>query len=322
MLSSSFIFKFSNLSSNSRIIRLCPLCPLKLFLQLIPAVLVIHSHNPCENHIDIEFECKTWPCASWSSHQDVTDPSHCWIASKWFGSTSELTTSHDHKPAAGEKLDEAMDLYNSNLDLLQVKLKEKLSGKRFLLVLDDIWNENYNDWTILRSPFGAGTHIIVTTRLQIVSSIVDPLKAFHLDKLSDDDCLSIFTQHALKARNFDGHLQFKEIGEKIVRRCSGLPLAAKAIGSLLSTVTYHGKWERIYESEIWNLLEEQCGIIPALPLSYHHLPSYLKRCFAYCSILPKDYEFVEEEIILLWRAEGLLQQQAMPQIKDLENQYC
>ncbi|TYJ12455.1 hypothetical protein E1A91_A11G351700v1, partial [Gossypium mustelinum] len=209
----------------------------------------------------------------------------------------------------------------SNLDLLQVKLKEKLSGKRFLLVLDDIWNENYNDWTILRSPFGAGTTIIVTTRLQIVSSIVDPLKAFHLDKLSDEDCLSIFTQHALKARNFDGHPQFKEIGEKIIRRCNGLPLAAKAIGSLLRTVKYHGKWERIYESEIWNLPEEQCGIIPALRLSYHHLLSYLKRCFAYCSIFPKDYEFDEEEIILLWRAEGLLQQKAMPQIKDLGNQY-
>ncbi|TYJ12461.1 hypothetical protein E1A91_A11G352300v1 [Gossypium mustelinum] len=211
--------------------------------------------------------------------------------------------------------------HENDLNLLQVKLKEKLSGKRFLLVLDDIWNENYNDWTILRSPFGAGTHIIVTTRLQIVSSIVDPLKAFHLDKLSDDDCLSIFTQHALKARNFDGHLQFKEIGEKIVRRCNGIPLAAKAIGSLLHTVKYHGEWERIYESEIWNLPEEQCGIIPALRLSYHHLPSYLKRCFAYCSILPKDYEFKEEEIILLWRAEGLLQQKAMPQIKYLGNQY-
>ncbi|KAB2059937.1 hypothetical protein ES319_A11G342200v1 [Gossypium barbadense] len=202
----------------------------------------------------------------------------------------------------------------SNLDLLQVKLKEKLSGKRFLLVLDDIWNENYNDWTILRSPFGAGTAIIVTTRLQIVSSIVDPLKAFHLDKLSDDDCLSIFTQHTLKAINFDGHPHFKEIGEKIIRRCNGLPLDAKAIGSLLRTVKYHREWERIYE-------KEQCGIIPALLLSYHHLPSYLKRCFAYCSILPKDYEFEEEEIILLWRAEGLLQQKAMPQVKDIGNQY-
>ncbi|XP_052880983.1 putative disease resistance RPP13-like protein 1 [Gossypium arboreum] len=96
---------------------------------------------------------------------------------------------------------------------------------------------------------------------------------------------------------------FKEIGEKIIRRCNGLPLAVKAIGSLLRIVKYHGEWERIYESEIWNLPEEQCGIIPALRLSYHHLPSYLKRCFAYCSILPKDNEFEEEEMILLWRAE-------------------
>ncbi|KAL1146398.1 hypothetical protein V6Z11_A11G369300, partial [Gossypium hirsutum] len=203
----------------------------------------------------------------------------------------------------------------SNLDLLQVKLKEKLSRKRFLLVLDDIWNENYNDWTILRSPFGAGTTIIVTTHLQIVSS------CWGLVPLTDDDCLSIFTQHALKAINFDGHPHFKEIGEKIIRRCNGLPLAAKAIGWLLRTVKYHREWERIYESEIWNLPEKQCGIIPASLLSYHHLPSYLKRCFAYCSILPKDYEFEEEEIILLWGAEGLLQQKAMPQVKDTGNQY-
>ncbi|XP_052480514.1 putative disease resistance RPP13-like protein 1 [Gossypium raimondii] len=87
-----------------------------------------------------------------------------------------------------------------------------------------------------------GTNIIVTTRLQTVSSIMDPLKAFHLDQLSNEDCLSIFTQHALKVRNFDGHLRFKEIGEKIVRRCKGLPLAAKAIGSLLRIVKLHREW--------------------------------------------------------------------------------
>ncbi|TYG71988.1 hypothetical protein ES288_D05G443500v1 [Gossypium darwinii] len=209
----------------------------------------------------------------------------------------------------------------NNWNSLQVKLKEKLSEKRMLLVLDDIWNVSCNDWTILRAPFGAGTKIIVTTRLQNVSSNVDSVKAFYLDKLSHHDCLSIFAQHALKARNFDGHLQFKEIGENIVRRCNGLPLAAKAIGSLLRTFTDHSEWEKVYRSEIWDLPEDPCDLIPALRLSYHYLPPHLKRCFAYCSIFPKDYEFEEEEIILLWRAEGFLQSKAKIQGKGLGNQY-
>ncbi|XVF78757.1 hypothetical protein PTKIN_Ptkin14bG0161500 [Pterospermum kingtungense] len=102
------------------------------------------------------------------------------------------------------------ELYDDNdLNLLQVKLKEKLLGKRFLLVLDDIWNESYNDWTIFCSPFGVGTQIIVTTRLQNVSSTVVTQKAFYLQKLSHDDCFSIFTQHALRARDFSGHSELK-----------------------------------------------------------------------------------------------------------------
>ncbi|KAG4149447.1 hypothetical protein ERO13_D05G336132v2 [Gossypium hirsutum] len=147
------------------------------------------------------------------------------------------------------------------------------------------------------------------------------MKAFYLDKLSHPDCLFIFAQHALKVRNFDGHLQFKEVGESIVKKCNGLCLAAKAIGSLLRTVKDHSEWEKIYESEIWNLPEDLCGIISALRLSYHYLPPHLKRCFAYYSIFPKDYEFKEEEIILLWRAEGFQQPKAKSQAKGLGNQY-
>ncbi|KAG8492193.1 hypothetical protein CXB51_009606 [Gossypium anomalum] len=96
---------------------------------------------------------------------------------------------------------------------------------------------------------------------------------------------------------------------------------AKAIGSLLRTVKDDSEWEKVYESEMWDLPEDPCGLIPALRLSYHYLPPHLKRCFAYCSIFPKDYEFEEEEIILLWRAEGFLQPKAKSQAKGLGNQY-
>ncbi|KAG2673251.1 hypothetical protein I3760_13G081400 [Carya illinoinensis] len=115
-----------------------------------------------------------------------------------------------------------------DLNLLQVKLKENLKGKKFLVILDDIWNENYHDWTILRAPFqagGPGSAIIITTRNQGVSSMIGTTQAYRLQVLSNDACLSLFTTHALQTEDFSMHANLKDIGEEIVRRCKGLPLA-------------------------------------------------------------------------------------------------
>ncbi|PPS09172.1 hypothetical protein GOBAR_AA11474 [Gossypium barbadense] len=199
----------------------------------------------------------------------------------------------------------------NDLNLLQVKLKEKLSKKKFLLVLDDIWNMSYNDWTILRSPFEVGdsrSKILVTTRNQNVSSVMKTVPDYSLKELSNDDCLFILAQHSIGAKDFSGHLDLKELGEQIVKKCKGLPLAAKTIGGLLRTRVDPDAWKVVLENEIWNSSEEQSGIIPALRLSYYHLPQHLKQCFSYCSIIRKDYEFGEEEVVLLWMAEGMLQQ--------------
>ncbi|XP_022764735.1 putative disease resistance RPP13-like protein 1 [Durio zibethinus] len=178
----------------------------------------------------------------------------------------------------------------NGLNLLQAKLKEKLSKKKFLLVLDDVWNDNYNDWTILGSPFEVGapaSKIIVTTRSHLVSSVMGTVPGFSLQELSNDDCLSVFTQHALGARDFSRQPNLREFGEEIVRKCNGLPLAAKTIGGLLWTSMDHDAWKDVLKSKLWDIPIENSGIIPALWLSYYHLPPHLKQCFACCAILPR-----------------------------------
>ncbi|WRX11723.1 NB-ARC - like 10, partial [Theobroma cacao] len=210
------------------------------------------------------------------------------------------------------------------LNLLQVRLKEKLSRKKFLLVLDDVKNENYDDSMKLRSPFDAEvprSKIIVTTRSSNVSSIMRTVADYSLQISSDDDSLSTLAHHALESGDFTGHPDLKKIGLEIVKKCGGLPLAIKVIGGLLRTRVNHDAWNYILKSDIWNLLEDKSNIIPALWLSYYYLSSQLKQCFAYCSLLPKDHEF-KEEIVLLWMAEGFLNEaNTKREIEDLGSKY-
>ncbi|KAK8714208.1 hypothetical protein V6N13_149402 [Hibiscus sabdariffa] len=123
-----------------------------------------------------------------------------------------------------------------SLNQLQLQLKEKLSEKRFLIVLDDVWNENYVDWEELRIPFHYGAEnskIIVTTRSETVASIVRTVPTYCLETLSNDDCWKVFARHAFVDSTPSNHPKLMAIGEAIVKRCDGLPLAAKALGGLL-----------------------------------------------------------------------------------------
>ncbi|KAK2354114.1 putative disease resistance RPP13 protein [Trifolium repens] len=197
-----------------------------------------------------------------------------------------------------------------DLNMVQEKLKDKLTAKRFLLVLDDIWNEKRDQWEALQIPFNCGAHgskVIVTTRSLKVASITQSTRIHNLEQLHDEHCWKLFSKHAFLDENPQINSDTEEIGKRILRKCQGLPLALKTIGSLLYTKSSLVEWESILASEIWELPEEESNIIPALMLSYHHLPSHLKRCFAYCALFPKNYVFEKEHLILLWMAENFLQ---------------
>ena len=138
-------------------------------------------------------------------------------------------------------------------------------------------------------------------------SAVGATLAYPLKELSNDEFWSLLAQQALPTRNFDDYPELRVVGEQITKNSKGLPLAAKTLGGMLSTYQNPDAWQDILTSKIWDLPDQENNdILQALKLSYHHLLSHLKRCFAYCSLFPKNYEFEVDELVLLWMGEGFL----------------
>ncbi|KAG5578330.1 hypothetical protein H5410_058464 [Solanum commersonii] len=199
---------------------------------------------------------------------------------------------------------------DNNLNQLQVKLKESLKGKKFLIVLDDVWNENYSEWDDLRNLFAhgdIGSKIIVTTRKERVALMMGS-GAINVGTLSDEVSWDLFKRHSLENRDREEHPELEEVGKQIADKCKGLPLALKVLAGILRCKSEVDEWRDILRSEIWELPSCLNGILPALMLSYNDLPAHLKQCFAFCAIYPKDYEFCKDQVIHLWIANGLVQQ--------------
>ncbi|XP_058750011.1 putative disease resistance protein RGA1 [Vicia villosa] len=196
----------------------------------------------------------------------------------------------------------------STLELRQKKVQEILQNKTYLLVLDDVWSEDQHNWnefkSLLKNGNGSkGSSILVTTRLDTVATIVGTHPAHRLEGLSDDDMWSLARHYAFET-NGEQRPELVKIGNNIVRKCGGSPLAAKVVGSLLRVKTEEHQWDSIEKSEIWKLYDD--AIKSALSLSYYHLKFSLRPCFTFCAVFPKDFEMVKEDLIQLWMANGFI----------------
>ncbi|KAG8068213.1 hypothetical protein GUJ93_ZPchr0005g15613 [Zizania palustris] len=120
----------------------------------------------------------------------------------------------------------------TNMNLVQEDLSKKLEGKRFLLVLDDVWNEDPQKWERYRCALitGAnGSRIVVTTRNKNVGKLMGGMTPYYLKRLSDNDCWHLFRSYAFVDGDSGLHPHLEIIGKEIVKKLKGLPLAAKAI---------------------------------------------------------------------------------------------
>ncbi|RWR91737.1 putative disease resistance protein RGA4 [Cinnamomum micranthum f. kanehirae] len=191
----------------------------------------------------------------------------------------------------------------SSMDLLNTRVKENLSGKRYLLVLDDVWNEDSEKWDRLRTAVqcGAkGSKVLVTTRSDTVARRMDALPRPPLATLSPVESWTLFEKVAHPPTGF------VSIGKEIVRKCGGVPLAIKTLGGMLRNETSEREWQSVRDSELWKQTDNEGGILSIIRLSYDHLTSSLKQCFAYCAVIPKGHSFYKDVLIKQWIAQGFI----------------
>ncbi|XVE80863.1 hypothetical protein DITRI_Ditri15bG0015000 [Diplodiscus trichospermus] len=201
-----------------------------------------------------------------------------------------------------------------NRSAMLEKIQKALKGKTYLLILDDVWDEEFGTWKDLRGClFGINENkrssILVTTRSENVAVIRDAPQEnrYHLMSLRDDECWAIIKKRAFQNISISSELE--DIGTDIARKCGGLPLVANVIGGTMSNKWDIDEWVSLRDSSHWGPLQKNEGILGALRLSFDRLPSpSLKQCFVYCSIFPKDFLIRKEQLIQLWMAEGFLQQ--------------
>ncbi|VVA19821.1 PREDICTED: putative disease resistance [Prunus dulcis] len=128
----------------------------------------------------------------------------------------------------------------------------------------------------------------------------------NLEVLSEENCWALFYHIALADREKNESKGLEFIGKEIVKKCKGLPLAAKALGGLMRCKKTRKEWEDVLNSKIWEVDEVEEQVFQPLLLSYYDLAPAIKRCLLYCVIFPKDYNIVKDELIELWMSQNYL----------------
>ncbi|XP_049388703.1 putative late blight resistance protein homolog R1A-10 [Solanum stenotomum] len=203
-------------------------------------------------------------------------------------------------------------------DQLADQLQKRLKGKRYLVVIDDIWTKGA--WDDIRQCFpdcNNRSRILLTTRNVEVARYASSGKPpYHMRLMDFDESWSLLYEKVFAKNSFPP--DFEQLGKQIALKCGGLPLAITVIAGLLSkTGKTLEEWQSVAEnvsSVVSTDLEAQC--MGVLALSYYHLPSHLKPCFLYFAIFPEDSLIFVNKLLDLWVVEGFLKVEEMENIEE------
>ncbi|KAM3249955.1 hypothetical protein P3L10_011725 [Capsicum annuum] len=178
---------------------------------------------------------------------------------------SQVTGSKDNGDEVGELAD---------------KLRKSLMGKRYFIVLDDMWN--CMAWDELRLCFpdvGNRSRIVITTRLE---KVVFPREGFPPE--------------------------LEDVSLAVAKRCKGLPLVVVLVAGIIKKKKMKESWWHEVKKSLLSYVGESEGYgLSTMKLSYDNLPDYLRPCLLYMGMFPEDARIPVSKLINLWIAEGFVQ---------------
>ncbi|KAH6791389.1 hypothetical protein C2S51_006395 [Perilla frutescens var. frutescens] len=190
---------------------------------------------------------------------------------------------------------------------LGVQLHKKLCGRRYLVVLDDIWGMEAWDEIQKFLPDNENKNRIVLTTRQGNFADCFGTSCLKMSLLDEDESWNLFCEKAFAGKSCPPELE--DIGKKIVEKCKGLPLAIVVIGGHLGKSSRMQEyWEKVEDNfnSILDSGDENEPCLHILSLSYSSLPVQLKPCFIYMGTFHEDEQIEVSELIKLWVAEGFI----------------
>ncbi|CAA0831144.1 Disease resistance protein RPP13 [Striga hermonthica] len=196
------------------------------------------------------------------------------------------------------------------------RIFQSLKGRKYVIVLDDIWDSRA--WDALRACFpddGNGSRILFTSRNK--DAFPPDTIIYALPLLSDGQCWELMEKKIFRDEPCPMHLT--KIGKEIAASCGGLPLAVVVVAGTLSAMD---RDENVWINMRTNLVffGGDNSAMPILELSYKHLPQHLKPCFLYFGVFPGT-KVGAGELMRLWIAEGFIHKEEKKSIESVAEEY-